>query len=59
MENGASRGDAHHHRELKEPLIPWTILEELVLVLDHSQGEEDRLIAKVVTILDKMHLSNR
>ena len=35
------------------------MLEELVLVLDQSQGEEDRLIAKVVKILDKMHLSNR
>jgi hypothetical protein len=59
MEQGSSRGDENNHRELKEPLIPWTILEDLVQVLDKAQAKEDTIMAKVVTILDKMHLSNR
>jgi hypothetical protein len=34
-------------------------LEDLVQVLEQAQAEEDKIRAKVVTILDKMHLSNR
>ena len=47
------------HRELKEPLIPWAVLEELVAVLEQGQGEKEQRMAKVVTIINKMPSNNR
>ena len=49
----------HVDRELKEPLIPWAVLEELVAVLEQVQGEQEQQMAKVGTIIDKMPSTNR
>ena len=49
----------HVDRELKEPLIPWAVLEELVAVLEQGQGEKEQRMDKVVRIIDKMPSTNR
>ena len=44
-----------------EPLIPWSAMEELVLVLQNTcqtQVEEDKLMDKVEIIISRMHQSN-
>ena len=50
-----------NHRELKEPLISWSVMEELVLVLQdtcQTQVEEEKLM-EVDNIISKLHHSNR
>ena len=47
------------YRELKEPLIPWSSLEEIVLTMEDTKQEEDKTVSKLVIIIDKMQESNR
>ena len=49
------------HRELKDPLISWVTLEELMLVLQDTDKtvQEEEVMVKVNNIISRMPKANR
>ena len=53
----------YFHRELKEPLIPWSTTEELMLLVPDNNKmageEEEKVMTRVLNVINKLPQPNK